>query len=213
MSCENLPFEQNRCPPFPGTVPVCVIVEKVFDSCLQRECFPNISIYLPNDGISPFTFVDMTFLNAVIVPNSIVITPIPTRPNYSRVQFTVQIPYTLKLQDSTGKLFTITGHLPEINKDIILYFPTTRPEFDFNLRVETRTEVLNTPFFTVNTIELAIGSFLISKITGMVQLQIPEYGFCPEPPACEEFIPENPCADFEEAPFPDDFFPPQKQPK
>jgi hypothetical protein len=69
--------------------------------------------------------------------------------------------------------------------------------------------VLNTPLFTANTIELAIGSFLISRITGLVQLQIPEYGLCSEPPACEEFIPENPCDDFEEAPFPEDFFPPQ----
>lgn len=209
MSCENLPFEQNRCPP----VPVCVIVEKVFDSCLQRECFSNVSVCLPAGGVPPFTFIQMTFLNAVIVPKSIVITPIPSRPNYSRVQFTVQIPYTLKLQDSTGKLLTVTGCLPEINKDIVLYFPTTRPEFDFNLRVETRTEVLNSPLFTANTIELAIGSFLISKITGPVQLQIPEYGFCPEPPPCEEFIPENPCDDFQEAPFPVDFFPPQRQPE
>jgi hypothetical protein len=139
MSCENLPFEQNRCPPVCGTEPVCVIVEKVFDSCLQRECFPNVSVSLPTSGVSPFTFIKMTFLNAVIVPKSILITSIPTRPNYSRVQFTVQIPYTLKLQDSTGKLLTVTGYLPEINKDIVLYFPTTRPEFDFNLRVETKT--------------------------------------------------------------------------
>ena len=197
--------------PYEPTVPVCIIVEKVYDSCLQRECFPVFSVTLPHQGIPPFTFVKMTFLNGVIVPSSIVITPLAApREDFSRVQFTIQIPFTLTLRDSTGALFTISGNLPDINKDIVLFFPPTRPEFDFNLRVETRTEVLIPPSFTATTIELAIGSFVISKVTGVVQLQIPEFGFCPEPPLCEEFIPENPCVDFETAPFPNDFFPPQQ---
>lgn len=199
--------------PYEPTVPVCIIVEKVFDSCLQRECFPAVTICLPAGGVPPFTFVSMTFLNGIIVPSSIVITPLPSPPyaaNNARIQFTIQIPYTLTLRDSTGALFTLTGTLPDIHKDIVLYFPTTRPEFDFNLRVETRTEVLTPPLFTTTSIELAIGSFVIAKVTGVVQLQIPEYGFCPEPPPCEEFIPENPCDTFETAPFPSDFFPPQQ---
>lgn len=196
--------------PQPGTVPVCVVVEKVFDSCLQRECFLDLSIPLPIGGIPPFTFVSMTFLNGVIVPGSIVITPIPNTQT-ARIQFTVQIPYTLVLRDSTGALFTIPGTLPNINKDIILYFPTTPSEFDFNLRVETRTTVLGVPTFTATTIVLSVGTFIITKVTGIVQLQIPEFGFCPTPGPCEEFIPDNPCVDFETAPVPD-FFPPQQTP-
>lgn len=188
--------------------PVCVIVEKVYDSCQSRECFPNFPVCLPNQGVPAFTFVSVTFLNGVIVPSSIVITPIPTRPNFSRVRFTIQIPYTLTLRDSTGELFTLTGNLPN-DKDIILYFPPTRPESDLNLRVETRTEVLTPPLFTSCKIELALGSFIKYKVTGVVQLQIQEFGFCPEPRPCEEIIPCNPCNDFEKKPFPD-FFPPQK---
>jgi YVTN family beta-propeller protein len=195
------------------TESVCIIVEKVYASCVQRECFPAFTVTLPT-GVPPFTFVSMTFTNGVIVPGSIVITPIPSRPNFSRVQFTIQIPYTLTLRDSTGALFTLTGNLPDINKDIVMYFPPTRPEFDFNLRVETRTEVLTSPLFTTASIQLAIGSFVITKVTGVVQLLVPAFGFCPEPPACEEFpvIPENPCFNFFDTtltPFPSDFFPPQ----
>lgn len=196
------------------TESVCIIVEKVYASCLQRECFPAFIVTLPTGGVPPFTFVSMTFATGVIVPGSVVITPIPSRPNFSRVQFTIQIPYTLTLRDSTGTLFTVTGTLPDINKDIVMYFPPTRPEFDFNLRVETRTEVLTSPVFTSTTIQLAIGSFVITKVTGFVQLLIPAFGFCPEPPLCEEFpnIPENPCINFfnpDLTPFPSDFFPPQ----
>lgn len=197
------------------TESVCIIVEKVYASCLQRECFPAFTVILPTGGIPPFTFVSMTFATGVIVPGSVVITPIPARPNFSRVQFTIQIPYTLILRDSTGTLFTLTGNLPDIDKDIVMYFPPTRPEFDFNLRIETRTEVLTSPLFTQASIQIAIGSFVITKVTGLVQLLVPAFGFCPEPVACEEFpnIPQNPCLNFFDStltPFPHDFFPPQQ---
>ena len=197
------------------TESVCIIVEKVYASCQQRECFPAFTVTMPTGGVPPFTFISMTFATGVIVPGSVVITPIPARPNFSRVQLTIQIPYTLTLRDSTGTVFTVTGNLPNINKNIVMYFPPTRPEFDFNLRVETRTEVLTSPLFTLTTIQLAIGSFVITKVTGLVQLLVPAFGFCPEPPFCEEFpnIPQNPCLNFFDislTPFPSDFFPPQQ---
>lgn len=196
------------------TESVCIIVEKVYASCQQRECFTDFTITLPTGGVPPFTFVSMTFANGIIVPASIIITPIPSRPNFSRVQFTLQIPYTLVLRDSTGAVFTLTGTLPDILKDIVLYFPPTRSEFDLNLRVETRTEVLTSPLFTTTTIQLAIGSFVVTKVTGIVQLLVPAFGYCPEPPICEEFPnqPQNPCINFFDTtltPFPSDFFPPQ----
>ncbi|MDA8228423.1 MAG: YncE family protein [Desulfitobacterium hafniense] len=193
---------------------VCIIVEKVFASCQQRECFPAFTIQLPTGGVPPFTFVSMTFANGVIVPGSIIITPIPSRPNFSRVQFTVQIPFTLILRDSTGALFTITGNLPDIDKDIVLFFPPTRPEFDLSLRIETRTELLTSPLFTATSVEVAVGSFVVTKVTGLVQLLVPAFGYCPEPPVCEEFPsgPSNPCINFFDTtltPFPTDFFPRQ----
>lgn len=191
----------------------CIIVEKVFASCQQRECFPTIDITIPS-GVPPFTFVSLTFANGLIVPGSVVITPIPSRPNFSRVQLTVQIPYTLTLRDSTGALITITGNLPDIIKDIVLFFPPTRPEFDLNLRVETRSELLASPMITATTVEIAVGSFVITKVTGLVQLLVPSFGYCPAPPVCEEFPsgPSNPCINFFDTtitPFPSDFFPPQ----
>jgi YVTN family beta-propeller protein len=192
---------------------VCIIVEKVYASCQQRECFPTFLVELPC-GHGPFTFVSMTFANGIILPGSIAITPIPSRPNFSRVQFTIQIPYTLTVMDSRGHVEVLTGKLPDILKDIVLYFPPTRPEFDLNLRVETRSEVLVNPILTNTTIQMAIGSFVITKVTGLVQLMVPAFGFCPEPPLCEEFQNHelNPCLTFVDTtltPFPSDFFPPQ----
>jgi hypothetical protein len=212
MSIENLSAKKNGSgctpQPHPGkTVPVCVIVEKVYDSCLQKECFPDVSVHLPLIG-GPFTFVSATFLNGTIDPASIITTPIPSTLT-ARVQFTIEIPYSITLQNAIGQVI-IPNLVLTVRKDIVLFFPPTPTEFDFNLRVETRTVVLGLPTFTATTIELAIGSYVISKVTGCVQLQIPEFGFCPIPEPCEEFIPFNPCVDFEDS-TPPDFFPPQKE--
>jgi hypothetical protein len=190
---------------------VCIIVEKVFYSCQQRECFPNVLVDLPNHG-GPFTFVSITFNNGVIVPESIVITPIPNRPNFARAQFTVRIHYTATVRNAVGTLIPISGCLPDIEKDIVIYYPPTRSEFDFNLRVETRSELLVPAVITGDDLIITVGTFVISKLTGFVQLSIDAFGYCPEPPYCEEYPTEEPCIDFLNpnlTPFPTDFFPPQ----
>ena|SRR5665648_2473 len=211
MSLENLSIKKVGCgcskqPDPEQTVPVCIIVEKVYDSCLQKECDPAAVVTLPTGG--PFTFESATFLNGTV--DNIIVTPIAGTLT-ARFQFTVEICFFLTLLNPGGHLVTIPNLCITFNKDIVLYFPPSPTEFDFNLRVETRSEVLGTPTFTATTIEFAIGSYVISKITGCVQLQIPEYGFCPIPGVCEEFIPFNPCDDFA-ASTPPDFFPPQQLP-
>ena len=192
---------------------VCIIVEKVFFSCQQRECFPNLEVELPGQG-GPFTFVSITFTNGVILPDSIIITPIPGRPNFARAQFTVRICFTVTVRNAAGTLITIAGCLPDIFKDIVIFNPPTRSEFDFNLRVETRSELLVPPIIVGDDLVITVGSFVISKLTGFVQLAIDAFGYCPEPPFCEEFPTEEPCIDFLNpnlTPFPTDFFPPQMQ--
>jgi len=190
---------------------VCIIVEKVFFSCQQRECFPNLEVELPCTG-GPFTFVSITFNNGVILPESIIITPIVGRPNFARAQFTVRICYTATVRNAAGTLIPVAGCLPDIHKDIVIYYPPTRPEFDFNLRVETRSELLLPAVISGDDLLITVGSFVISKLTGFVQLAIDAFGYCPEPPFCEEFPTEEPCIDFLNpnlTPFPTDFFPPQ----
>lgn len=209
MSLENLSVKKAGCGCLKQavpeqTVPVCVIVEKVYDSCLQKECDPSVIVPLPTGG--PFTFVSASFLNGTI--DNIIITPIAAT-DTARFQFAVEICYSLTLMNPGGALVTIPNLCITFNKDIVLYFPEAPSEFDFNLRVETRSLVLGDPTFTATTIELAIGSYVISKLTGCVQLLIPEYGFCPIPDECEEFIPFNPCDDFADS-TPPDFFPPQQ---
>ena len=195
---------------------VCIIAKKVFSHCQQRICYPNVLIPLPC-GCGTVTFEKIVFSNGFIVPGSLVITPLPERPNFSRVQFAISVQYVAYFINSKGCTVTYEGVLPDILKDIIIFIPDTRDEFNFDIVVETRSEILNTPIMYEDDIKVAVGVFIVVKVVGEVQLLIPAFGYCPEPPECEEYeepLEEDICKvflDFTQTPFPEDFFPPQFQ--
>ena len=177
----------------------CIIVDKVFASCQQRECFPKIEVNL--DGK---TFKSIRFKPGFIVPGTLTVTDIENRPNFRRVRFTLRIPFEVTTTCGT----IIPGFLPDIFKDIIIFLPDARDEFEFRIVVETSSVLLGQPIQTGKTLTFAVGVFIIVKVVGTVQLLIPTFGYCPEPDPCEEFSPENICDEFDYSPFPD-FFPPQ----
>lgn len=176
----------------------CVIIDKVFASCQQRECFPEIEADLGENK----TYGRIRFRPGFIVPNTLIVTDTNT-PNFRRVRFTVRIPY--QVLDANGNII-VEGFLPDILKDIILFIPDARDEFDFRIVVETSSEVLAPPVQTGCVLTFTVGSFIIVKVVGTVQLLIPAFGYCPAPLPCDEFSPTDICDMFEYAEFPD-FFP------
>jgi len=178
----------------------CVIIDKVFASCQQRECFPDLEYDL--DGCS---FFRVRFRPGFIVPNTLVVTDISGRPNFRRVKFTIRVPF--QILNETGNVVQ-ENFLPDIYKDVILYIPDARDEFDFRIIVETQSVLLSPPIVSGDKLNITVGVFVIVKVVGTVQLLIPVYGYCPAPPSCEEFSPEDICDSFEYADFPE-FFPPQ----
>ncbi|NMB07448.1 MAG: hypothetical protein GX981_03540 [Tissierellia bacterium] len=177
----------------------CLIVDKVFCSCQQRKCFPKVEVDL--DG-NPYKSIK--FKPGFIVPNTLVITDIENRANFKRVRFTLRIPYEIKTKSEK----TIERFLPDILKDIVLFIPDARDEFEFKIVVETSSSIIGKPIRTENILSFAVGTFIIIKVVGKVQLLVPTFGYCPEPDPCEEFSPESVCDEFDYYPFPD-FFPPQ----
>jgi hypothetical protein len=176
----------------------CVIVDKVFASCQQRECFPQVEV-----EICDKTCGSIRFRPGFIVPNTLVVADVETRPNFRRVRFTIRIPF--EVLDPNNNIIA-EGFLPDILKDIILYIPEARDEFEFRIVIETKSEVLAPPTQTGDTLTFPVGTFVIVKVVGTVQLLIPVYGYCPPPSPCEEFSPEDICDMFEYEEFPD-FFP------
>lgn len=178
----------------------CVIVDKVFASCQQRECFPELEYEIDCKSVGA-----IRFRPGFIVPNTLIVTDIPGEQNFKRVRFTVRIPF--QVFDDNGNLIG-EFFLPDIFKDVILYLPEARDEFEFRIVVETSSSLLAPPIVTGNILTITVGSFVIVKVVGNVQLLIPAFGYCPEPPLCDEFSPTDICEVFDYAEFPE-FFPPQ----
>lgn len=177
----------------------CLIVDKVFCSYQQRKCFPKIEVDL--DGKF---YKSIKFKSGFIVPDTLLITDIENRSNFKRVRFTLRIPYEITTKTGT----VIEKFLPDILKDIIVFMPDSRDEFEFDIVVETSSLVIGNPIRSENILSFAVGTFIIVKVVGKVQLLIPTFGYCPEPDSCEEFSPENICDEFAYYSFPD-FFQPQ----
>lgn len=181
--------------------PECILVDKVFDSCFQRECEPSKVVDLP--GIGSVSDVNVVYGPGFIVDGTLNISPI--RPNFARIRFIFRVPFTVTFLEN-GIPVTINDFV-EFPKDIEVFLPQAPSEFSFRIVIETRSETLSAQVVGHQLI-LAIGVFVIVKVVGFVQLLVQSFGFCPAPRECVEFSPEDVCDVFERRPLPN-FFPPQ----
>ncbi len=180
-------------------IPECVITDKVFFQCFQRECMPEMTVELPEEG-GPFTFVDVTFQPGFIVEGTLNITQIENvDPTLNRVTFTLRIPFVIRVRNAGGILISIESSVDFLKDDTIRIPENPFDEFSFNIILETRSEVLREAIVG-NNLELAIGTMAIIKVVGRVQLTVLSLGYC-EPDACEEFLPEDACEEFMDLPF------------
>ena len=177
----------------------CIIVDKVYAHCQIRECFADVRVNVGDKKVEKIRYKE-----GFIVPGSLCVSDLPNRRHFKRVRFTLRIPYEVITKCNE----TVSGVLPDIKKDIVLFMPESRDEFEFKIVVETSTKTLRQELSCDGVLTFAAGVFAIIKVVGKVQLLIPAFGFCPEPPECEEFTKEDICIDFEDDCFPE-FFPQQ----
>lgn len=183
--------------------PECILVDKVFDACFQRECEPSKIINLQcGDG---FNDEKVVFGPGYIVDGTLTITPV--RENFARVRFVFHVPFTVTVIDRKKKEKIAVSDCVEFTKDIEVFLPQAPDEFAFQIVIETRAEVLQSQIVGGQLI-LSIGVFVIVKVVGHVQMLVQAFGYCPPPRECVEFTPEDVCELFEQRPLPD-FFPPQ----
>ncbi|QEK12095.1 hypothetical protein FQB35_06740 [Crassaminicella thermophila] len=194
------------------TEPICILADKVYSYCQQRDCFPRFRMETSNKG-EELQFIGINFQEGYISEGTLKVTPIgPKRPNFSRVKFILKIPFTIKLRNaSSGDIVSMNGLLPDMIKDVVLFMPEARNEFNYRIVVETRSEVLAPPEIIDNHIEIPIGVLSVIRVVGRVHLLIPVYSLQLEPPEAENFeeSEKSISQEFDNRPFPDDFFPPQ----
>lgn len=197
MEVSNAKFLQNQEPYEP--IPECIVADKVFFQCFQRECIPEYGVELPETG-GPFTFVDVIFQPGFIVEGTLNITPVDDMdPTLNRITFTLRVPFQLQVRNAAGELITIDSFV-DFLKDTLIRIPENPfDEFSFNILVETRGEVLRSSISN-NTAVLTIGVLLVIKVVGRVELVVLSMGYC-EPEPCEEFMAEDVCEEFLNLPF------------
>ncbi|HHU62861.1 MAG TPA: hypothetical protein GXZ32_01395 [Clostridiales bacterium] len=190
--------------------PECIIADKVYDSCFQRECEPSVVLPLPED-CKQATYLSTKFKPGVIVDGTLRIKPLKhqKKENFARVSFTLKVPFISRVRnEATGSVQAIAGHL-QFEKSMIMYVPDSRDEFTFEIMVETLSEVLEHEIIGKKLI-LSIGVFIVVKVVGKVQLLVQTLGFCPQPRECDDEALEDVCDEFLKRPLPP-FFPPQKK--
>lgn len=172
-----------------------IIANRIYGQSLHREIFRDVKSLLLKDK----EFKDMKFKSGYIKDDSINIKKIMTRKGYSRVRFISIIPYEVIYSSGVN----IKKSLPEIHKDIILYIPKARDEFNFKILISTDTRLLDVPKIVDNHLVFSSEVFFIIKLVGRVQLLIPSYGTGPNPSECEEFRSKDKILDeFKKQPFP-----------
>jgi hypothetical protein len=186
------------CPP-PVEV-VCIVTEKVYDECKNIQVNEDEFIYL---ALPEYPVQDVVCLSAELLAEPVCEVPSPGR---VRVTFTYRVkvrlffdgvipPVDLQKDVTVIKLFNIP-RAGEEGLHVQCYVPFIECLDAFVRAEELVLEQLKT------TIIACVGKYILIKLKARVQLLIPAYGFCPEPPDCDEVF--GICPDFrpEWPPFP-----------
>ncbi len=202
-------FQSDRCPcqltgnPLNGLCEkVCIQTKKVFDACIKQTQEDGVVLTLtnptPTNPTYPLTFVSAKSTTTRATVSAVQIDRLADRPNFARVQVTINAPIEVLYVDANG----IEGRadsVATITEDVILFVPepsiipyTVEPVVSLVAPEGTFNPENNT--FTV--------SFCITvilKIVMEVELLVPSYGYATIPP-CQEYTQEM-CAGFFELPL------------
>ena len=202
-------FQSDRCPcqltgnPLNGLCEkVCIQTKKVFDACIKQTQEDGVVLTLtnptPTNPTYPLTFISAKSTTTKATVSAVQIDRLADRPNFARVQATVNAPIEVLYVDANG----IEGRadsVATITEDVILFVPepsiipyTVEPVVSLVAPEGTFNPENNT--FTV--------SFCITvilKIVMEVELLVPSYGYATIPP-CQEYTQEM-CAGFFELPL------------
>lgn len=174
---------------------ICIQATKVFDACINQTQLENFSLTLSNfnpaNPATPLTFVSGDSLGGTATISNLIITRFDDRPNFSRVQATINIPVTVTYTDANNIPGTATGTI-SLNQDVILFVP--QPSLTPIDVVAFGSTVIANGTFNPQTGGFTIDACVttILKVVAVVDVLVPSYGYCPIPP-CTPFTSEDIC--------------------
>ena len=201
-------FQSDKCPcaitgnPLNGlTEKVCIQAEKIFDACIRQTQVENYALTLtdltPENPTYPLTFVSARSTSSLATVTNLNIERQADR-QCARVQATVNVPVEVLYTDANGVdgSATATVSLPV---DVLLYVPA--PSI-MPFTVSAVMSVVAPDATFVSAMEGFSASLcvtIILRVSMMVEMLVPSYGYCAIPPA-QEYSQEV-CAGFFELPL------------
>ena len=105
---------------------VCIQAKKVFDACLKQASIDTVTITLrnlnPQNPTLPLTFVGGRSMAVNAEIENLVVTRLPDKPRYGRVQADVVIPISIAYTDANNVAGTGVGTLT-VHQDVIMLLP------------------------------------------------------------------------------------------
>ena len=191
-----IPLDKFICPPRVKEI-ACINVDKIYQSCKLVQTNEDKIIYRADPG-NPAVQVDCLPVKPAGEPHCEVVVP-----GIVRVTFAYRVQARLRLQNGQVTVqsadFTVEkkARLSRAGEAGLL-LQCSVPSLECLECLIAKEEVVNGRL--EQTVICCIGKLLLIELKARVQLLVPSFGFCPEPPGCNKLI----CPDFEPKwpPFP-----------
>ncbi len=174
---------------------ICIQATKVFDACINQSTIEDYQLTLtdfnPANPVTPLSFVSGNSLGQTATVSGLTITRFDDRPNFARVQATINIPVTVTYTDANNTPGTASG-VVSIPQDVILYVP--QPSLTPIEVVAFGSIVISSGTYNATTGGFNISACVttILKVVATVDVLVPSYGYCPIPP-CTPFTGDDIC--------------------
>lgn len=182
---------------------ICIQVTKVFDACLNQAQLENYTLRISNPSPANPTY-PLAYISAYSTASqpatisNLVITRFEDRPNFSRVQATVNIPVVVTYTDANNISGTADG-VVSINEDVIMYVP--QPALT-PINVVAFGSVTSTigNYTTDGAFSVTACVTVVLKVVADVDVMVPSYGYPPIPP-CTPYTQDDVCPGVFETPL------------
>jgi len=174
---------------------ISIQATKVFDACMNQTQLENYQLTLtdfnPANPTTPLTFISGNSLGGTATVTNLTITRFEDRPNFARVQATINVPVTVSYTDANNVPGTATGTV-SVNQDVILYVP--QPSLTPINVVAFGSVVISSGTYNTETGGFTINACLttILKVVAVVDVLVPSYGYTPVPP-CTPYTADDIC--------------------
>ncbi|MDA8211306.1 MAG: hypothetical protein M0021_05430 [Clostridia bacterium] len=199
----------------------CLRVEKVFDACSTRLCLnfdfdPTEAVKTGESGTVPFEEIER-IISCEGLDGAEVFGTITSRPGtpIADVQAIIKGHVRITVRTKLGGTIELIRRV-KFHTRVLLFAPRPRSMFVCGEALIRCLGCVLHPIPGGGVIRCAVGTFVIIKTCGTVELRVPTLGVCPVPDECTVLADGNACEIFLDRQlthFPParDFFPPQER--